>query len=79
VSSWESAELSQHVDQGDELIKITRFSPKAELGRGHGHCFRRISMVGSNGSLHTFNVQMPAARHCRREERLTQLFRIMNR
>jgi transformation/transcription domain-associated protein len=35
-------------------------------------------MIGSNGSTHTFNVQMPAARHCRREERLTQLFRIMN-
>lgn len=69
---------SQHIDAGEELVKILRFSPKAELGRGHGHCFRRITMIGSNGSLYTFNVQMPAARHCRREERLTQLFRIMN-
>ncbi|WVR08546.1 hypothetical protein IAU60_005601 [Kwoniella sp. DSM 27419] len=67
-----------HVDQGEEFIKIARFAPKAELGRGHGHCFRRITMVGTNGSSYTFHVQMPAARHCRREERLTQLFRIMN-
>ncbi|WVQ95626.1 hypothetical protein IAU59_002724 [Kwoniella sp. CBS 9459] len=67
-----------HVDQGEEFVKIARFAPKAELGRGHGHCFRRITMVGSNGSSYTFHVQMPAARHCRREERLTQLFRIMN-
>ncbi|WRT70688.1 uncharacterized protein IL334_007686 [Kwoniella shivajii] len=67
-----------HVDQGEEFIKIARFAPKAELGRGHGHCFRRITMVGNNGSSYTFHVQMPAARHCRREERLTQLFRIMN-
>jgi transformation/transcription domain-associated protein len=59
-------------------VKIARFHPKAELARGHGHCFRRITMMGSNGSSHSFSVQLPAARHCRREERLTQLFRIMN-
>lgn len=68
----------QHVDPTQELVKIARFSPKAELGRGHGHCFRRITMIGSDGVNYTFTVQMPAARHCRREERLTQLFRIMN-
>jgi transformation/transcription domain-associated protein len=69
----------QHVDASEDFVKIARFSPRAELGRGHGHCFRRISMIGGNGTQYTFNVQMPAARHCRREERLTQLFRIMNR
>ncbi|EIW69900.1 hypothetical protein TREMEDRAFT_71446 [Tremella mesenterica DSM 1558] len=68
----------QHVDQTEELVKIARFSSKAELGRGHGHCFRRVIMIGSNGATYTWNVQLPAARHCRREERLTQLFRIMN-
>lgn len=68
----------QHVDQGEEFIKIARFAPRAELGRGHGYCFRRITMIGNNGVSYTFHVQMPAARHCRREERLTQLFRIMN-
>jgi transformation/transcription domain-associated protein len=35
-------------------------------------------MIGHDTSIHTFSVQMPAARHCRREERLTQLFRILN-
>jgi transformation/transcription domain-associated protein len=35
-------------------------------------------MMGSDGQRHVFSVQMPAARHCRREERLTQLFRILN-
>ncbi|ODN82926.1 hypothetical protein L202_01173 [Cryptococcus amylolentus CBS 6039] len=68
----------KHVDQSEEFIKISRFAPKAELGRGHGYCFRRITMIGNNGHSYTFHVQMPAARHCRREERLTQLFRIMN-
>jgi transformation/transcription domain-associated protein len=51
----------------------------AELGRGHGFCYRRIIMMGTDGLTHSFAAQLPAARHCRREERLTQLFRIMNR
>ncbi|ORY26601.1 putative histone acetyltransferase [Naematelia encephala] len=71
-------QYAHHIEHNEETVKIARFSPKAELGRGHGHCFRRITMIGENGSTCTFNVQMPAARHCRREERLTQLFRIMN-
>ena len=69
---------TQHIDPGEELVKIARFVPKVELGRGHGHCYRRLLMMGTNGAVYTFNVQLPAARHCRREERLTQLFRIMN-
>lgn len=69
---------SQHIDSTDYFVKIARFAPRQELARGHGHCFRRITMIGQNGSQYTFSVQMPAARHCRREERLTQLFRILN-
>lgn len=68
----------QHIDQADELVRIARFHPRAELCRGFGFCYRRITMIGHNGTAYTFNVQMPAARHCRREERLVQLFRIMN-
>lgn len=68
----------QHIDQADELVRIARFHPRVELCRGFGFCFRRITMIGHNGTPYTFNVQMPAARHCRREERLVQLFRIMN-
>ena len=35
-------------------------------------------MRGHDGSVHAFAVQHPAARHCRREERILQLFRIFN-
>lgn len=35
-------------------------------------------MIGTNGSSHTFSIQTPTGQHCRREERLSQLFRIMN-
>ncbi len=68
----------EHVDSNADFAKIGRFSPELELARGYGFCFRRITMIGSNGSIHTFAVQSPSGRHCRREERLTQLFRIMN-
>lgn len=36
-------------------------------------------MRGHDGSVHTFAVQHPAPRPCRREERIVQLFRIFNR
>jgi transformation/transcription domain-associated protein len=68
----------EHVDSNADFAKIGRFAPTLELARGYGFCFRRITMIGSNGSSHTFAVQSPSGRHCRREERLTQLFRIMN-
>lgn len=39
---------------------------------------RRVTMVGHDGSNHQFKVQNPAGRNSRREERVIQLFRIMN-
>ena len=56
----------QHVDNNNDFAKIARFSPTVELGRGNGFCFRRITMIGHDGSHHTFSVQLPAARHTRR-------------
>ncbi|KAG8428659.1 transcription-associated protein 1 [Metarhizium acridum] len=35
-------------------------------------------MRGHDGSGHSWAVQHPAARHCRREERILQLFRHLN-
>lgn len=71
--------IEQHVDRNDDFVKIGRFSSVLELARGFGFCFRRITIIGHNGSNHTFAIQSPSGRHCRREERLAQLFRIMNR
>ncbi|KAL7422906.1 transcription-associated protein 1 [Cryptotrichosporon argae] len=68
----------QHIDPTDELVRIARFHPRVEVGRGHGFCFRRITMIGHNGQSYPFMGQMPAARHCRREDRLMQVCRIMN-
>ncbi|KAJ3344480.1 hypothetical protein HDU83_005150 [Entophlyctis luteolus] len=61
-------------DSNKDFIRIDRFQPDVEVLRGH----RRLTVRGHDGSLHPFVVQHPAARSCRREERIVQLFRIFN-
>ncbi|KAL4999408.1 hypothetical protein BDV10DRAFT_193620 [Aspergillus recurvatus] len=68
----------QHKDKNQDFIRIDRFLPDIDLVRGIGICHRRLKIRGHDGSVHPFAVQHPAARHCRREERILQLFRIFN-
>lgn len=67
-----------HKDKNQDFVRIDRFLPDVDLVRGVGVCHRRLRIRGHDGSLHLFAVQHPAARHCRREERILQLFRIFN-
>ncbi|BFZ59893.1 transcription-associated protein 1 [Saitoella coloradoensis] len=67
-----------HKDNNNNFVRIDRFLPTLDVVRGHGVCHRRLTIRGHDGSLHPFAVQYPAARHCRREERILQLFRILN-
>jgi transformation/transcription domain-associated protein len=67
-----------HKDNNKDFVRIDRFLPKVDVIRGYGICHRRLKMRGHDGSIHAFAVQHPAARHCRREERILQLFRIFN-
>ncbi|KAI9769878.1 MAG: hypothetical protein M1839_003575 [Geoglossum umbratile] len=68
----------QHKDKNQDFIRIERFLPDVDLVRGIGICHRRLKIRGHDGSVHPFAIQHPAARHCRREERILQLFRIFN-
>ena len=68
----------QHRDKNQDFIRIERFLPNVDLVRSVGFSHRRIKIRGHDGSVHPFAVQHPAARHCRREERTLQLFRIFN-
>ncbi|EHL01430.1 putative Transcription-associated protein 1 [Glarea lozoyensis 74030] len=68
----------QHKDKNQDFIRIERFLPNVDLVRGIGVCHRRLKIRGHDGSVHPFAVQHPAARHCRREERILQLFRHFN-
>ncbi|KAL2197501.1 hypothetical protein P885DRAFT_35176 [Corynascus similis CBS 632.67] len=68
----------QHKDKNQDFVRIDRFLPNVELVRTIGASHRRLQIRGHDGSIHTFAVQHPAARHCRREERILQLFRQLN-
>jgi hypothetical protein len=52
--------------------------PVVDSVRTYGISYKRLTFRGHDGSLHPFAVQYPAARHCRREERIAQLFRMFN-
>lgn len=66
-------------DNNRDFIKIDRFHPNVALVRGPGGMTRRIGIRGHDGSNHYFSVQQPAFRQSRREERILQLLRIMNK
>lgn len=68
----------QHRDKNQDFIRIERFLPDVDLVRSVGFSHRRLKIRGHDGSVHPFAIQHPAARHCRREERILQLFRIFN-
>lgn len=68
----------QHKDKNQDFIRIERFLPNVDLVRMIGASHRRIKIRGHDGSIHPFAIQHPAARHCRREERILQLFRHLN-
>ncbi|OAD08306.1 hypothetical protein MUCCIDRAFT_32523, partial [Mucor lusitanicus CBS 277.49] len=65
-------------DNANDFLRIDRFLPEVEVVRSYGNCFRRLTIRGHDGSVHPFVIQNPAARQFRREERLMQLFRILN-
>ncbi|TQS39408.1 hypothetical protein Golomagni_00069 [Golovinomyces magnicellulatus] len=68
----------QHKDKNQDFVRIERFLPIVDLVRNVGVCHRRLKIRGHDGSVHPFAIQHPAARHCRREERIVQLFRYFN-
>ncbi|KAI0012803.1 FAT domain-containing protein [Xylariaceae sp. FL0662B] len=68
----------QHKDKNQDFIRIDRFLPNVDLVRVVGVSHRRLKIRGHDGSVHAFAIQHPAARHCRREERILQLFRHLN-
>ena len=68
----------QHKDKNQDFTRIERFLPVVDLVRGAAGCHRRLKIRGHDGSVHPFAIQHPAPRHCRREERILQLFRTFN-
>lgn len=46
--------------------------------RRHGSSFRRLTLIGSDGSQRHFIVQTSLTPNARSDERILQLFRVMN-
>ena len=68
----------EHKEKHQDFVQIERFLPDVDLVRTVSASYRRLKMRGKDGSVHSWSVQHPAARHCRREERILQLFRHLN-
>ncbi|GAA6030453.1 hypothetical protein JCM8097_009114 [Rhodosporidiobolus ruineniae] len=68
----------QHEDNNNNFVRVSHFANKYDVNRGHGVYYRRLTILGQDGSVHQFAIQIPATRTSRREERIMQLFRMLN-
>ncbi|XVF62182.1 hypothetical protein PTKIN_Ptkin08bG0196500 [Pterospermum kingtungense] len=63
----------------DRTVKLDRVGADIPIIRRHGSSFRRLTLIGSDGSQRHFIVQTSLTPNARTDERILQLFRLMNR
>ncbi|XP_068646622.1 uncharacterized protein [Aristolochia californica] len=63
----------------DHTLKLDRIGADIPIVRRHGSSYRRITLIGSDGSQRHFIVQTSLTPNARSDERILQLFRVMNR
>lgn len=63
----------------DHAVKLDRVGADIPIVRRHGSSFRRLTLIGSDGSQRHFIVQTSLTPNARSDERMLQLFRVMNR
>nr|CAD1833698.1 unnamed protein product [Ananas comosus var. bracteatus] len=63
----------------DHTIKLDRVGPDIPIVRRHGSSFRRLTLIGSDGSQRHFIVQTSLTPNARSDERMLQLFRVLNK
>lgn len=63
----------------DHTVKLDRVGADVPIVRRHGSSFRRLTLMGSDGSQRHFIVQTSLTPNARSDERILQLFRVMNR
>lgn len=79
TSQWLTWPSQRHNEENNaHFVKILRFGSKFEITRARENCPRRITIIGHDGSVHTFVIQVPAARMSRREEKIMQFFRMLD-
>jgi len=65
-------------DTAQNFVRVSHFQSRFDYVRQGAGPFRRLTIVGHDGSLHPFAIQFPANRASRREERIVQFFRLLN-
>ncbi|KAF8410450.1 hypothetical protein HHK36_002979 [Tetracentron sinense] len=63
----------------DHTVKLDRVGADIPIVRRHGSSFRRLTLIGSDGSQRHFIIQTSLTPNARSDERMLQLFRVMNR
>ncbi|KAI8019703.1 Transcription-associated protein 1 [Camellia lanceoleosa] len=63
----------------DHTVKLDRVGADIPIVRRHGSSFRRLTLIGSDGSQRHFIVQTSLTPNARSDERILQLFRVLNR
>ncbi|GKB07653.1 transcription-associated protein 1-like protein [Tanacetum coccineum] len=63
----------------DHTIKLDRVGADITIVRRHGSSYRRFTLIGSDGSQCHSIVQTSLTPNARSDERILQLFRVMNR
>ncbi|KAK8962950.1 hypothetical protein KSP40_PGU020559 [Platanthera guangdongensis] len=63
----------------DHTVKLDRIGADIPVVRRHGSSFRRLTLIGSDGSQRHFIVQTSLTPNARSDERILQLFRVLNR
>lgn len=63
----------------DHTVKLDRIGADIPIVRRHGSSFRRLTLVGSDGSQRHFIVQTSLTPNARSDERILQLFRVLNK
>ncbi|XP_072974683.1 uncharacterized protein [Typha angustifolia] len=63
----------------DHTVKLDRVGSDIPIVRRHGSSFRRLTLIGSDGSQRHFIVQTSLTPNARSDERMLQLFRVLNK
>ncbi|CAL9045632.1 unnamed protein product [Musa banksii] len=63
----------------DHTVKLDRVGADIPIVRRHGSSFRRLTLIGSDGSQRHFIVQTSLTPNARSDERMLQIFRVLNR
>ncbi|XP_049383285.1 uncharacterized protein LOC125847672 isoform X2 [Solanum stenotomum] len=71
--------FTDHEVAPDHTVKLDRVAADIPIVRRHGSSFRRLTLIGSDGSQRHFIVQTSLTPNARSDERILQLFRVMNR